>query len=68
MNTQPTFEVIWSESARESNPGLSSGVARVSCTLGQETFLRPPSTKAIEFEVKNRCKKYGRSKSRTLFL
>jgi len=33
-----------------------SGVARVPCALGQETFLRPPSTKTAEFEVKNRYK------------
>jgi len=33
-----------------------SGVARVPCALGQEMFLRPLSTKTIEFEVKNRCK------------
>jgi len=30
-----------------------SGVARVTCALGQEIFLRPPSTKLTEFEVKN---------------
>jgi len=32
----------------------ASGVARVPCTLGQEIFLRPPSTKLTEFELKNR--------------
>jgi len=30
-----------------------SGVARVPCTLGQEIFLRPLSTKTTEFEMKN---------------
>jgi len=40
----------------------TSGVARISCALGQEIFLRPLSTKATEFEVKtgaklNDCKK-----------
>jgi len=30
-----------------------SGVAWVSCVLGQEIFLRSPSIKAAEFEVKN---------------
>jgi len=29
-----------------------SGVARVPCALGQETFLRPPSTQTTEFKVK----------------
>jgi len=29
------------------------GVARVPCALGQEIFLRPPSTKLTEFELKN---------------
>jgi len=36
-----------------------SGVDRVSCALGQETFLRLPyplQQKTTEFEVKNRCK------------
>jgi len=33
-----------------------SGVARVSCALGQEIFLRPLSTKTTEFEVKDSCK------------
>jgi len=31
---------------------ISSGVARVPCALGQETFLRPPLTKTTEFKVK----------------
>jgi len=30
---------------------MYSGVARVSCALGQEIFLRPLSTKTTEFEV-----------------
>jgi len=29
-----------------------SGVARVPCALGQEIFLRPPSTITAQFEVK----------------
>jgi len=33
-----------------------SGLARVHCALGQETFLRPLQQKTTEFEVKNRCK------------
>jgi len=37
----------------------------VYCALGQEIFLRPSSTKAIEFEMKNKCESCGRSKSRT---
>jgi len=32
-----------------------SGVARVPCALGQEIFLRPPSTK-LQSLKKNRCK------------
>jgi len=40
----------------------SIGVARVSCALGQEIFLHPPSTKTTEFEVKNRCKKAEKQK------
>jgi len=36
--------------------GLCSGVAGVPCVLGQEIFLRLPSTETTEFEVKNRCK------------
>jgi len=35
---------------------VTSGVARVPCALGQEIFLRLPSTKLSEFELKNRCK------------
>jgi len=35
---------------------LSSGVPRVPCALRQEIFLRLPSTKLTEFELKNRCK------------
>jgi len=31
---------------------ITSGVARVPCALGQEIFLRTPSTKLIEFELK----------------
>jgi len=34
-----------------------SGVARVPCALGQDIFLRPPSTKLTEFELKYRCKR-----------
>jgi len=34
----------------------TSGLARVPCALGQEIFLRPPSTKTTKFEVKNSCK------------
>jgi len=30
----------------------SSGVTRVPCALGQEMFLRPPSAKLTEFELK----------------
>jgi len=41
-----------------------SGVARVSCALKQEIFLRLPSTKRTEFEVKVGAK-VRRSKSRT---
>jgi len=33
---------------------LLSGVARVPCALGQEIFLRRPSIKLLEFELKNR--------------
>jgi len=36
--------------------GIVSGVARVSCALEQEIFLRPTSTKLTEFELKNWCK------------
>jgi len=43
---------------------LSSGVARVYCALKQEISLRPPSTKTIKFETKNKCESCGRSKSR----
>jgi len=35
---------------------LFSGIAKVSCALGQGIFLRPLSTKTTEFEVKNSCK------------
>jgi len=43
-----------------------SGVARVPCALGQETFLRPPLTKTAEFEVKNRCKSAEEAKAEHL--
>jgi len=33
-----------------------SGVAWVPCALGQEIFLRPPSTKLTKFELKNKRK------------
>jgi len=42
-------------SAKEPKLQLN-GVARVPCALRQEIFLRPPSTKTAEFEVKNRRK------------
>jgi len=42
-----------------------SGVARITCALGQEIFLCPLSTKTTEFEVKNRSKSAGRIKNRT---
>jgi len=37
----------------------SSGVARVPCTLGQEIFLWPLSTKTIKFEVEKRSYNAG---------
>jgi len=40
--------------SRESDGGR--GVARIPCALGRETFLRPPSTKTTEVEVKNSAK------------
>jgi len=43
-----------------------SGVARVPCALGQEIFLRPPSTKVTEFELKNRCKSAEEAKAEHL--
>jgi len=43
-----------------------SGVARVSCALGQEIFLRPPSTKLTEFEFKNGCKSTEEAKAEYL--
>jgi len=36
----------------------TSGVARVTCALGQGIILRPLSTKTTEFEVKNRCNEH----------
>jgi len=45
-----------------------SGVARVPCALGQEIFLRPPSTKPAEFEVKNRYKCMEKAKHRLALL
>jgi len=47
---------------------MSSGVARVPCALGQETFFRPPLTKTTEFEVKNRCKSAKEAKAEHLLL
>jgi len=44
----------------------TSGVARVPCALGQEIFLRPPSTKIIEFELKNRCESAEEAKAEYL--
>jgi len=41
-----------------------SGVARVPCALGQEMFLRFPSTKTIKFEVKNRFKSAEEAKAK----
>jgi len=46
--------------------GLSSGVARVPCALGQEIFLCSPSTKLTEFELKNRCKNVKEAKAKHL--
>jgi len=43
-----------------------SGVARVPCALGQEIFLRPPSTKLTEFELKNKCKSAKEAKAEHL--
>jgi len=45
-----------------------SGVARVKYALGQETFLCPYhlQQKAIEFEVKNRCKSEWEAKEENL--
>jgi len=37
-------------------------VARVPSALGQEIFLRSPSTKTTEYEVKNRCKRTKEAK------
>jgi len=45
-------------------PSECSGLAKVSCALGQEIFLRPPSTNVTEFEVKNRCKSAEKQKQR----
>jgi len=45
--------------------GVFSGIARVPCALGQEIFLRLPSTKLTEFELKTYVQKCGRSKGRT---
>jgi len=39
-----------------------SGVARISCAMGREVFLRPSLTKSTEFEVKNRCKRAEEAK------
>jgi len=41
---------------------ILSGVARVPYALGQETFLRPSSTKTTEIELKNRCKRAEEAK------
>jgi len=43
-----------------------SGVARVPCALGQEIFLRPPSTKPAEFEVKIKYKSAEEAKAKHL--
>jgi len=48
------------------SPGRGSGVARVPCALGQEIFLRPPSTKLTEFELKSRCKSAEEAKAEHL--
>jgi len=42
-----------------------SGVAMVSAPWGKKHSSTSPSTKTTEFEVKNRCKSYGKSKSKT---
>jgi len=47
---------------------LGSGVARVPCALKHEIFLRPPSTKTAEFEVKNRRKSAKEAKSEHFLL
>jgi len=48
---------------------LISCVARVySLRPGQEIFLRPPSTKTTEFEVKNKCKSAEEAKTEHLLL
>jgi len=46
----------------------SSGVARVLCALEQEIFLRPPSTKLTEFELKNWCKSAEEAKAEYLLV
>jgi len=48
-------------------PLASSGVARVPCALAQEIFLRPPSTKAIEFELKNIGAKVQKKQKQNIF-
>jgi len=45
---------------------IVSGGARAPCALGQEIFLRPPSTKLTEFEVKNMCKSAEEAKTEHL--
>jgi len=44
----------------------TSGVARIPCALGQEIFLRPPSTKLTEFKLKNWCKSTEEAKAEYL--
>jgi len=43
-----------------------SGVVRLPCALGQEIFLRSPSTKFTEFELKNKCKSAEEAKKEYL--
>jgi len=50
----------------EGASGKPNGVTRVHRALGQEIFLRPPSTKLTEFELKNRCKSVEEAKAENL--
>jgi len=49
-----------------STAGSTQWRSWVPCAQGQELFLRPPSTKLTEFELKNRCKNAEEAKAKQM--